>query len=177
MPILEVQPLVLKDVELLIGGLDDFRKHVSGVTFTPSSSQTTWSGLGLNTHTDSGIPTWTVTLDYVQDWTSTTSLSAYLFEHEGETVAIEFTPTDGVGPAFTANVSIVPGAIGGTVNAFATTSVTLGSDKPVRVPPVAADEDVVDDTDRDTDADAYGADDFAADPEQSDVRQAQTAAA
>ena len=146
MPIVEVQPLVLKDVELLIGGVDDFRKHVSGVTFTPSSSQNTWSGLGLNTHTDSGIPTWTVTLDYVQDWTSVASLSRYLFEHEAELVVMKFTPTDGVGPAFTANVSIVPGAIGGQVNAFATTSVTLGSDKPVIVPPVVADDATVGET-------------------------------
>jgi hypothetical protein len=153
MPVLEVQPLVLKDVEALIGGTDDFRKHLSGVTFTPSSSQTTWSGLGLNTHTDSSIPTWTVQLDYVQDWTSTTSLSAYLFEHEGETVPFEFTPTDGVGPSFTANISIVSGAIGGQVNAFATTSVTLGSDKPVRVPPVV--EDVNDDEDARVFADTF----------------------
>ena len=146
MPILEVQPLVLKDVEALIGGTtpDDFRKHLSGVTFTPSSSQQTWSGLGLNTHTDSSIPTWTVQLDYVQDWTSTASLSRYLFENEGQTVPFTFTPTDGVGPSFTANISIISGAIGGQVNAFATTSVTLGSDKPQLVPPVVADESAED---------------------------------
>jgi hypothetical protein len=174
MTILEVQPLVLKDVELLIGANtpNDFRKHVSGVTFTPSSSQTTWTGLGLNTHTDSGIPTWVCQLDYVQDWTSTDSLSRYLYTHEGETIPVEFTPTDGAGPAFTANVSIVPGAIGGQVNAFATTTVTLGSDKPKIVPPVVADEDVVDDETDATLATEYS------DPEQtSGVRQAQTASA
>src|SRR3982751_1225334 len=106
MAVLDVVPLVLKDVELLLGSgtPDDFRKHVSGVTFTPSSSQQTWSGLGLNTHTDSGIPTWVCQLDYVQDWTSASSLSQYLYEHEGETVPATFTPTDGVGPSFTANL-------------------------------------------------------------------------
>jgi hypothetical protein len=142
MTVLEVQPLVLKDVELLIGTgtPDDFRKHVSGVTYTPASSQTTWSGLGLNTHTDAATPTWTVVLDYVQDWTSTSSLSAYLFEHSGEQVAMSFTPTDGVGPSFTSLVTIIPGAIGGQVNAFATTSVTLGSDKPVLVPALPLDD-------------------------------------
>jgi hypothetical protein len=174
MSVLEVQPLVLKDVELLIGSAtpDDFRKHVSGVTFTPTSSQTTWTGLGLNTHTDSGIPTWVCQLDYVQDWTSTNSLSRYLYTHEGETLPVSFTPTDGVGPAFTANVSIVPGAIGGQVNAFATTTVTLGSDKPVIVPPAAADEDLVDD-----EADATLTTEYT-DPEQaSGVRQAHTATA
>jgi hypothetical protein len=145
MTILEVQPLVLKDVELLIGTgtPDDFRKHVSGVTYTPSSSTTTWTGLGKNTHTDAATPTWVVQLDYVQDWTSTTgSLSQYLFEHEGETLECTFTPTSGVGPSFTSNVTIVPGAIGGQVNAFATTTVSLGSDKPVLVPALPLADDV-----------------------------------
>lgn len=135
MPVLNVQPLILKDVELILEAAgDDYRKHVSGVTFTPTSSQTTWTGLGLNTHTDSAIPTWVCQLDYVQDWTTTDSLSLYLYQHEGETVPATFRPTSGAGPSFTANLSVVPGAIGGQVNAYATTTVTLGSDKPVYVP-------------------------------------------
>lgn len=131
MTTLDVQPLILKDVELVIEALgDDYRKHVSGVTFTPSSSQTTWTGLGRNTHTDSATPTWTVQFDYVQDWTSTDSLSRYLYENEGETVPVTFRPISGAGPSFKANITVIPGAIGGQVNAFATTSVTLGSDRP-----------------------------------------------
>ena len=136
MATLDVKPLVLKDVELLIGTgtPDDFRKHASGVAFNPSSSTQTWTGLGANTHTDSGTPTWVCQIDYVQDWSSTNSLSRYLYEHAGETVPIEFRPISGDGPSFTANVSITPGAIGGQVNAFATTSVQLGCDTPVLVP-------------------------------------------
>jgi hypothetical protein len=142
MPTLAVTPLVLKDVELILEAAgDDFRKHVSGVTFTPSSSQQTWTGLGLNTHTDSGIPTWVLQLDYVQDWTSTDSLALFLYEHEGDTIPATFRPISGTGPSFTANVTIIPGAIGGQVGAYAATSVTLGSDRPVLVPgAVAADE-------------------------------------
>lgn len=133
MATLEVQPLVLKDVEAIIG-TDDFRKHLSGVTFTPTSSTTTWTGLGKNTHTDASIATWVAALAYVQDWDSPASLSRYLYEHEGETVEIEFRPRSGEGPSFTANVTITPGAIGGTVNAFGTATVNLGSDRPVLVP-------------------------------------------
>ena len=137
MATLDVKPLFLKEVELTIGDgtPDDFRKHVSGVTFTPSSSQQSWTGLGQNTVTESTEPTWTCQLDYAQDWESTNSLSRYLFENSGETVPMSFRPKSGVGPSFTANVSIVPGAIGGQVNAYAGTSVTLGCDKPVLVPP------------------------------------------
>lgn len=136
MSVLEVQPLVLKDVELVIGGEtgDDFRKHVNSVTFTPTSSTTTWTGLGKNTHTDVSIATWVAALGYAQDWDSPKSLSRYLYEHEGETIEMQFRPKSGVGPSFTANVVITPGAIGGAVNAFATTTVNLGSDKPVLVP-------------------------------------------
>jgi len=130
-----VQPLVLKDVTLSIGA-DEYQKHVDQVTFTPSASTSTWTGLGGNTHTDVAIATWTLNLNYVQDWETPNSLSQYLMDHEGETVAVTFEPRSTSGPSFTANVVITPGAIGGSANAYATTSVTLGSDKPVRVPAV-----------------------------------------
>ena len=134
MSVIEVKPLVMKDVVCTIG-TDDFRKHLDQVTFTPTSSTKTWTGLGKNTHTDVDTPTWTVNLNYVQDWESASSLSRYLFEHEGETVELTFEPKAG-GTGFMTDVVVAPGAIGGTVNAFATTSVTLGCTKPILVAPV-----------------------------------------
>jgi hypothetical protein len=129
-----VNPLVLKDVVLEIG-TDTYEKHVSSVTFTPSAETISWQGLNpAAKFTDVAAAEWTCVLEYVQDWETTNSLSRYLFENEGETVAAEFKPRSGSGPSFTANLTITPGAIGGTVNAYATTSVTLGSDKPVLVP-------------------------------------------
>jgi len=126
-----VQPLVLKDVVLTIG-TDGYQKHVSAVTFTPSSSQISWQGLTPDAvFTDTSTATWTVQLDYVQDWETTDSLSAYLFENEGETVQMVFAPKNATGKkTFTADVTITPGAIGGQVNQYATTSVTLGCTKP-----------------------------------------------
>jgi hypothetical protein len=140
MATLDIQPLVMKDVLLVLGASgDDFRKHVDQVTFNPPSapSAITWTGLGLNTHTDRGTPTedWTVTLNYAQDWESTNSLSQYLFDHHGdpEPIAARFEPKAG-GPAFEAEVYVVSGAIGGSVNVFATASVTLPTTgKPTRV--------------------------------------------
>lgn len=136
MAVIEVQPLVLKDVELLFAAAgDDYRKHVSNVTFTPTAAAVTWTGLGLNTHTDQSTATWAVALTYVQDWDSATSLSRYLFDNEGETVTMTFRPRSGAGPSFTAQVIITPGAIGGAVNAFAETTATLGCmEKPALVP-------------------------------------------
>jgi hypothetical protein len=135
MPIIDVQPLVMKDVTLIIDtDGDDYKQHVDGVTFTPSSSVTTWTGLGSNTHTDSATATWTLDLSYVQDWETVDSLSAFLLEHEGETMTVQFHPKSGSGPSFTSDVTITPGAIGGTVNAFATTTTSLGSTKPQLIP-------------------------------------------
>lgn len=134
----EIQPLVLKDVIAIIG-TDDYRKHVNQVTFTPSASSVTWTGLGSNTHTDVATATWTCALAYAQDWETADSLSQYLHAHEGETVAMTFAPRSGSGPTFTADVIITPGAIGGPVNAYATATVTLGVDgKPTLVPAAAA---------------------------------------
>jgi len=131
MATINVKPLVLKDVLLTIG-TDSYQKHVSGVTFTPSASSITWQGLdATESFTDVATATWTITLNYVQDWETADSLSEYLFDNEGETITMVFTPVKGTGKkTFTADVTITPGAIGGEVNQFATTSVTLGSTKP-----------------------------------------------
>lgn len=135
MAVLEVQPLVLKDVELLFAAAgDDYRKHVDSVMFTPTAAALTWTGLGLNTHTDQAVATWVAALSLVQDWDSTSSLCRFLYENEGERVPMTFRPRSGVGPSFTANVIVTPGAIGGPVNAFAVTTVNLGSDRPQLVP-------------------------------------------
>lgn len=134
MAILDLQPLVLKDVEAVIGD-DDFRKALSKVELVPSSSSTSWTGLGGNTHTDGSTATWVCNMTYVQDWDSEKSLSKYLYENEGKTETFEFRPRSGVGPTFAVDVVITPGAIGGAVNAFSETSVALGCNgRPVLVP-------------------------------------------
>lgn len=132
MPTIEVKPLVLKDCIVTIG-TDGYEKHLSGVSFTPTAAQINWNGLTPDAaFTDVASATWAATLNYVQDWETEDSLSQYLFEHEGETVPMVFTPVKGTGKkTFTADVTITPGAIGGEVNAYAATSVTLGSTKPV----------------------------------------------
>lgn len=140
MPVINVDPLVLKDVTLILGDPatgPDFKKHVDSVTFTPTSSQLTWTGLGSNTHSDVTTATWVCALNYVQDWETASSLSQFLYENEGETIAATFEPRSGSGPSFTADVIITPGAIGGAVNVFATTTVNLGCKaRPVLVPAV-----------------------------------------
>jgi len=133
MATIALAPLVLKDV-LLTVGTDNYEKAVDSVTFTPASSTVPWTGLDGTTYTDQTTATWTATLNYMQDWDTADSLSAYLMDNEGTSVALTFKPRSASGPTFTATAIITPGAIGGQVNANATTSVTLGlTGAPARV--------------------------------------------
>ena len=125
MPVIEVKPIVLRDCLLTIAA-DDYAKHVSGVTFNPTTGQVTWNG--LTPDSAFAFPTsttWGGQLDYAQDWETADSLSMYLYEHEGELVTMLFEPVKG-GLGWEVDVYIAPGAIGGQVNAVATASVTLG---------------------------------------------------
>lgn len=131
---IDVSPIVLRDVLLSIAA-DSYEKHVSGVTITPTTGSQTWQGLSPEAaFTFPTSSTWALQLDYAQDWDTPNSLSRYLFDHEGEKVTMTFEPVKG-GLGWTVEVYIVPGSIGGQVNAVATASVTLGvNGRPVPVP-------------------------------------------
>lgn len=124
MATIDVAPRVLKDIELTIG-LDDYRKHVDQVTLTPTYPSVSWTGLGANTHKDVGTPSWVAALNYAQDWDTPNSLSRYLLANAGQQVTMTFRPRSGIGPSYTATVILAAGPIGGQVNAFATSSVSL----------------------------------------------------
>lgn len=134
MTVIAVKPIVLKDCLLTIAA-DNYEAHVSQVQFDPSTSAQTWQGMTPDaSFTDTSTATWAATLAYAQDWVTPAALSRYLHEHEGEVKEMTFSPKAG-GPSFTVEAIITPGAIGGTVNAFATATVTLPlQGKPVLAP-------------------------------------------
>lgn len=137
MPDVLLQPLMLKNVLMTIGS-DNHQAALDAVTFTPSADSQTWTGLAGNSVTDQSTATWVAALSYMQDWDTVNSLSRYLFANEGNTVAAVFRPRSGSGPSFAANLVVTPGAIGGQVNAWATTTVNLGcSGKPTLVEAVS----------------------------------------
>lgn len=125
MATISVQPLFMKDVMFTVG-VDGYEKHVSSVTFTPSTPTASWKGLEPSaTFTNVGSATWMVDIEYAQDWQTTDSLSKYLFANQGETKTVVFYPENGTGTGFTADIIIVSGAIGGAVDSYATTTVSL----------------------------------------------------
>lgn len=127
-----VQPIVLKDMVLSLG-TDDYAAAVSSATLTPAGGTTTWKGLKQEaSFTFPQSSTWTLDLEYAQDWADATSLSRYLFDNAGETVAAILEPASGVGTRWTFDVIIVEGAVGGAVDTVGTASVSLGvSGRPV----------------------------------------------
>lgn len=129
-----INPVYLKDVVFTVAA-DGYEKHVSSVTFTPSTSTAQWKGLTPSAvFTNTSAATWVCDLEYAQDWTTTNSLSKYLFNNQGNTIAVTFQPTNGEGDVFEADVIVVSGAIGGAVDGYATTTVSL----PVQGAPTVA---------------------------------------
>jgi hypothetical protein len=122
-----VAPFVLKDATLLIEA-DNFEMHVSQVQFDPSAQTQTWKGLTpAAVFSDQSAPTWTCTLAYAQDWSTVNTLSSYLFANQGQVKHVTFVPDVNTDQAsWDADLIITAGSIGGSVDAFAVGSVTLG---------------------------------------------------
>ena len=132
-----VAPIVLKNATFKVG-TDNYEAATSGVTFVPSKATSAVTFKGLTPAASFSFPTsqpseWVCNIDYAQDWETAASLANYLHENEDDTVTVEFVPEAGSGmPSFTADVTIAPGQIGGTVDQVATSSVSLGCTKPVK---------------------------------------------
>lgn len=128
-----MEPLYMRNATLTIDGTDH-AAQCSSIVFTPSPVSATWKGLKPDSqHTAAGFATWTCDVTAAQDWNAPTSLSVYLHDNEGESIAITCEPDDG-GASFAATIILVPGAIGGSVDAFAEGTVSMPSTKPVRTP-------------------------------------------
>lgn len=116
-------PYSLKNAVLTIA-TDDFTAAVSQVEFVPSTSASTWRGIGGNVVRDQSIAEWACTLGLAQDL-DPAGLLRYLLDHEGDEVDAVFTPKSG-GPDVEATLILSPGTIGGTADGnIATASVTL----------------------------------------------------
>jgi len=138
MSVIAVEPIFMQDALVELGtGSDDYAAAVSSVTLTPSTGTSTWKGLKPGAvFTFAQKPTWTLDLNYAQDWASATSLSTYLHDHEGETVPFTVQPQEGDDwDSFTGQVILVPGPIGGGVDGVGEATVSMGVlGKPQRVP-------------------------------------------
>jgi len=133
MALITVTPIVLKNAVFKVAA-DNYESSVSSVEFQPSPTTSTWKGLAPTAQfTFAGNSTWVAAISFAQDWETEDSLSAYLFDHEGESIVVDFYPEAG-GQGFRATVSIVAGSIGGAVDSVAVATVSLPvQGKPARI--------------------------------------------
>lgn len=106
-------PYSLKNASFSVAQ-DDFTAAISQVQFDPSTSSSTWRGIGGNVVRDTNAAEWTATIGYAQDLAAG-GFARWLHDHEGETVTATFEPVDD-GPTVTATLVISPGTIGGTAD-------------------------------------------------------------
>jgi len=128
MAVLDVQPFVMKNAIIMIGA-DDFAMAVSSATLTPSGGTTPFKGLKPSAvFTFPQSVTWTLDLEYAQDWSNEVSLSRYLFDHIGEILDCTVNVDDLTAgtTSWDMQIAVTAGASGGAVDAVAVATVSLG---------------------------------------------------
>jgi hypothetical protein len=131
-------PFTFRDATVQIG-TDNYEAAISKAEIVPTTATVVFKGVAPGaSFTDVTEASWVANIEYAQDWSNPDSLANYLHEHAGETVDMTFVPKRGTGqPSVTAEVILVPGSIGGTVDQTAKGSVSLGvNGKPAIVPAV-----------------------------------------
>ncbi|MDU0367674.1 hypothetical protein RWH45_10635 [Microbacterium sp. KSW4-17] len=126
MAIVNVTPIVLNDIDLVIGA-DNYEVSVSKAELVPTMPTVTWKGMSPTAVQQlAGAATWVLNIDYAQDHATASSLSQYLLTNAGTVKTIKLKPKKGTGMAtYTIDALIVPGPIGGSVDQIATGSVSL----------------------------------------------------
>ena len=131
-------PRMQKHIVVTIGE-NSYSGHVSACSLVPSNTIATWQGGTPDASFSETSPsTWTANLNVIQDWENPGSLCNFLLANEGEQARLTYKPhADGVFSTVS-TVTLVAPQIGGTVNAYNESAVTLGSTKPVATFPAPA---------------------------------------
>jgi len=129
-------PIVLNDIVLTIAA-DNYEAAVSKVELVPTTPVATWKGMTPTAGFQlPGTTTWVMNIDFAQDHATANSLTQYLLANNGQKKAVTFKPkkpATGTAPTYTIDAMMIPGSIGGEVDAVGVSSVSLPcSGQPVR---------------------------------------------
>lgn len=117
-------PFGLTDLTFKVGA-DNYETSISAVEFVPTVPTFSWAGATPGAvYNFSGAPSWVINVTAIQDWTTTNSLSQYLLANVNKVVTADFAPVKG-GKVFRANITLVPGNIGGAANTVPTLTVSF----------------------------------------------------
>lgn len=120
-------PIVLNDIVLVIG-TDNYEAAVSKAELVPNTPITTWKGMTpTSVFPMPGSTEWTLNLEFAQDHATANSLSQYLQTNAGQQKSVTLKPKkpSSSGPTYTITATMLPGSIGGAVDAVAVASVSL----------------------------------------------------
>lgn len=123
MAVISLTPILMNGATLLIGA-NNYEKVVNSAKLVPNNPVAMYKGIDGTITAAAGLPSWTLELNYAQDWNTTASLSRYLVAQAGTLKTIVLTPNTG-GSAATVSVLIVPGDLGGAADSTSTAIVTL----------------------------------------------------
>ena len=98
---------------------------ITSATLTATSEDTTWTPVSGNTQTQTGVLKWNVELEFGQDLTANSTLTAKLLALHGQVKTLVLKPTGTATQSITASVTVkAPAQIGGGVG-VATSSASL----------------------------------------------------
>jgi hypothetical protein len=124
MPVINTDPLVIKDAKYTIAG-NDYEFSIESATVTASTSTSyVYGSAPAAVYPVTTTANRALVLVFMQDWDTEDSLSRTLENLEGEKIAVTIQPKAG-GTGVTGTVIVTPGAFGGAVNAAAKSTVTL----------------------------------------------------
>lgn len=119
------EPVYMKDVTLDIDG-STFEAEVSAATLNPSTSVTRWKGLTSASRHSKVAVDWSLDLTVGQDPDEAASLHRFLLENVGVGKVAKLYPRGSAsGRGYQVTVTIAPAAIGGSVETFAESTVSL----------------------------------------------------
>lgn len=127
-----LNPITVNAATLKIDA-DNYEAAIGSAVFTPSTKTSSFTAINGQTYQSQAPATWTLDVNFAQDFETAGSLSNYLHAHEGESKEAVLTEVES-GATFTATISIAPGAIGDAAGSIAQSKVSLGSTKPVVTP-------------------------------------------
>lgn len=119
-------PRATRNLSIKIG-TDEYNLHVSDCTMTPTTIK--WKGgTPAANFTDQ---TWQLALTLVHDYQNADSLYNFLLAHAGETAVFTYMPDVNGTFARSVTATIVPPNVGGKVDAFNESTVTMDCSEPI----------------------------------------------
>ncbi|QEO08888.1 hypothetical protein [Protaetiibacter larvae] len=123
-----------KDIRVKVGA-DNYEKHVSDINWPSNQTAQSWHGGTPDAIApDLSEGDQVCNLTFIQAWDDEDSFCRFAFDHAGETVTISYKPHADSDVEFTAEVTLIRPQIGGKVNQFNESTISMPSTVPTLVP-------------------------------------------